>query len=179
MAESNFPRCLKEVLKHEGGYVDHPRDPGGATNMGVTKKAWEEYVGKEVTKDDIKNLTVADITPFYRKRYWDACRCDWLDSGLDYVVFDIAVNSGPRRAGIFLQNAVGAVADGRIGPATLSAVEHSTLSTKELIDVICNRRQKFWESTVDKEGKPLYPVFGRGWTRRGEEVRKKALEMAG
>lgn len=170
--DSNFDACLKEVLKHEGGYVDHPADPGGATNRGVTKKAWEEYVGREVTKDDIRALTVADVTPFYRERYWDVCKCDRLPDGLDYVVFDIAVNSGTRRAARFLQSAVGATADGRIGPVTLASVDSSALSTRELIDIICNRRQKFWESL------PTFGTFGRGWTRRGEEVRKKALEMA-
>lgn len=168
----NFEACLKEVLKHEGGYVDHPADPGGATNLGITKRVWEEWVGHEVSKDDIKALTVADVTPLYKERYWDVCKCDRLHAGLDYVVFDIAVNSGTGRAAKFLQAAVGVVADGRIGPITLSSVDHSTLSTRELIDIICNRRQKFWESLS------TFPTFGRGWTRRGEEVRKKALEMA-
>lgn len=170
--ESNFDACLKEVLKHEGGYVDHPADPGGVTNRGVTKKAWEEYVGHEVSKDDIKALTVEDVTPFYRKRYWDVCKCDRLHAGLDYVVFDIAVNSGTGRAAKFLQGAVGVTADGSIGPATIGAVNDSTLSPAELIDIICNRRQKFWESLG------TFVTFGKGWTRRGEEVRKKALEMA-
>lgn len=170
--ESNFDACLKEVLKHEGGYVDHPADPGGATNRGVTKKAWEEYVGHEVSKDDIKALTVEDVTPFYRERYWDVCKCDRLHAGLDYVVFDIAVNSGTGRAAKFLQGAVGVVADGRIGPVTLMSVDNSTLSAAELIDIICNRRVMFWKSL------PTFTTFGRGWLRRGEEVRKKALEMA-
>jgi lysozyme family protein len=170
--QGNFDACLKEALKHEGGYVDHPKDPGGATNLGVTKQAWEDYVGHEVTKDDIKALTPDVVKPFYLKRYWNVCRCDDLPSGVDYVVFDIAVNSGPGRAAKFLQSAVGATADGRIGPVTLASVDNSALSTRELIDIICNRRQKFWESL------PTFGTFGRGWTRRGEEVRKKALEMA-
>lgn len=169
--QSNFDECLKEVLKHEGGYVDHPADPGGATNRGVTKKAWEEYVGHEVSKDDIKALTVEDVTPFYRKRYWDVCKCDRLGSGLDYVVFDISVNSGTGRAAKFLQSAVGVAADGAIGPATLGAVEHSTLSTSELINIICDRRAKFYESL------PTFATFGKGWMRRCEDVRAKALSM--
>lgn len=169
--ESNFEKCLSEVLKHEGGYVDHPADPGGATNRGVTKKAWEEYVGHEVSKDDIKALTVQDVTPFYRKRYWDVCKCDRLDAGLDYVVFDIAVNSGTGRAAKFLQSAVGVGADGSIGPATLGAVDNSSLSTTELINIICDRRQKFWESLS------TFGTFGKGWTRRGNAVRAEALNM--
>ena len=169
--DTNFDACLSEVLKHEGGYVDHPADPGGATNRGVTKKAWEEYVGHEVTKDDIKALTVADVTPFYRKRYWNVCKCDGLPAGLDYVVFDIAVNSGTGRAAKFLQSAVGVAADGSIGNLTLAAVGNSTLSTGELINIICDRRGKFYESL------PTFATFGKGWMRRCEEVRSKALTM--
>lgn len=170
--ESNFDVCLPLVLKHEGGYVDHPSDPGGATNRGVTKKAWEEWVGREVTKDDIRALTVADVTPFYRKRYWDACKCDRLPSGLDYAVFDVAVNSGTGRAAKFLQSEVGVVADGVIGNLTLSAVNHCPLSTEQLIERICGRRDAFYK------GLPTFKDFGRGWLRRNEEVRKKALDMA-
>lgn len=169
--ETNFDRCLKEVLWHEGGYSNHPTDPGGITNMGVTKRVWEEWIGHDVSAEEMKALTVAEVTPLYRKRYWDVCKCDRLNAGLDYVVFDIAVNSGTGRAAKFLQSAVGVGADGSIGPATLAAVNGSTLSTKELINIICDRRQKFWESL------PTFSTFGKGWTRRGDSVRKEALDM--
>lgn len=168
--QNNFDICLKEVLKHEGGYVDHPQDPGGATNRGVTKKAWEEYVGHEVTKDDIKALTVEDVTPFYRKRYWDACKCDDLHAGVDYVVFDLAVNSGTGRAAKFLQEAVGATPDGRIGPRTLSAA--ASFGPNLIIGRIYDRRESFYRSL------PTFPTFGRGWLRRNNEVHQKALVMA-
>lgn len=167
----NFETCLKEVLKHEGGYVDHPQDPGGATNMGVTKKVWEEWVGHEVTKDDIKALTRDDVKPLYRKKYWNVCKCDDLPSGLDYVVFDIAVNSGTRRAAKFLQSAVGATADGVIGNGTLTCVARTPLSVKELIDIICDRRERFYMSL------DTFDTFGRGWLRRNEDVHQKALGM--
>ena len=167
----NFETCLKEVLKHEGGYVDHPADPGGATNLGVTKKVWEEWVGHEVTKDDIKKLTVADVTPLYRKRFWNVCKCDDLPSGLDYVVFDIAVNSGSGRAAKFLQSAVGATPDGVIGNGTLTCVKRTTLSPLELINIICDRREKFYMGLAG------FPTFGKGWLRRNEEVRKRAIDM--
>ena len=168
--QGNFEVCFRLVLKHEGGYVDHPKDPGGATNRGVTKKAWEEYVGHEVTKDDIKALTVEGVTPFYRKRYWDACKCDDLHAGVDYVVFDLAVNSGPGRAAKFLQEAVGATPDGRIGPRTLSAA--ADFGANLIIHKICARRESYYRSL------PHFPTFGRGWLKRNEEVQKKALEMA-
>lgn len=169
--QNNFDICLKEVLKHEGGYVDHPKDPGGATNLGITKKAWEEYVGHEVTKDDIKALTPDDAKPFYRKKYWNVCRCDDLPTGLDYVVFDIAVNSGPRQAAKFLQSAVGATADGVIGNGTVTCVKRTPLFVVELINIICNRRELFYR------GLPTFPTFGRGWLKRNEEVRQRAIQM--
>ena len=167
---SNFDTCLYEVLKHEGGYVDHPADPGGATNLGVTKQAWEEYVGREVTKDDIKALTVEDVTPFYRKRYWDACKCDDLHAGVDYVVFDVAVNSGTRRAAKFLQEAVSVTPDGSIGPRTLSAA--ADFGPNLIINRICDRRESFYRAL------PTFSTFGKGWLRRNDAVHKKALEMA-
>ena len=170
MAADNFEKCLAEVLKHEGGYVDHPADPGGATNRGVTKRVWEEWVGHEVTKDDIKALTVEDVTPLYRKRFWDACKCDNLDAGVDYVVFDIAVNSGTGRAAKFLQDAVGVTADGSIGPRTLAAADG--FGANLIINKMCDRRESFYRSL------PTFPTFGKGWIRRSEEVHKKALEMA-
>lgn len=170
--QNNFETCLKEVLKHEGGYGDHPADPGGATNLGVTKKVWEEWVGHEVTKEVIRDLTIDQVTPLYRKRFWNVCRCDDLPAGVDYVVFDLAVNSGTGRAAKFLQSAVGATPDGVIGPNTLIIVRRTELSPKELINIICDRRELFWKSL------PTFPTFGKGWLRRGAEVRKKALEMA-
>ena len=119
---SSFDKCVEYVIEDEGGYVDHPADPGGATKYGCTKKVWEEWVGHEVTKDDIKNLTKEDVKPIYKKRYWDAIHGDDLPSSVDFCVFDCAVNSGVGRASKFLQKAVGVTDDGKIGSGTLAAV---------------------------------------------------------
>ena len=169
--QSNFNTALQHVLKHEGGYVDHPRDPGGATNRGVTKKAWEEYVGHEVSKDDIKALTVEDVTPFYKKKYWDKVRGDELPAGLDYVVFDIAVNSGTGRAAKMLQTIVGANPDGAIGPKTIEAILTCNVASDILINKLCDKRLEFWKSL------PTFDTFGKGWTNRGNSVREEALKM--
>ena len=91
--QNNFESCLKNLLKHEGGFVNHPKDPGGMTNLGVTKAVYEAWVGHEVTEKTMRELTTEAVAPLYRKKYWDACRADELVSGLDYVVFDCAVNS--------------------------------------------------------------------------------------
>jgi lysozyme family protein len=173
--DSNFDRCVRLVLKSEGGYVDHPKDPGGATNLGVTKTTWESWVGHEVTKDDIKVLTIDDVMPVYKSLYWDRVKGDDLPQGIDYVVFDIAVNSGVSRASRMLQQCVGADVDGKIGNKTLQAVilTCNVSGEKYLINKLCDKRMDFWKSL------PTFDTFGRGWTNRGDHVRKEALEMVG
>jgi lysozyme family protein len=171
MTENNFECCLDLVLSSEGGYSDNKSDPGGATNLGVTKRVWEEWVKCAVTKGEIKALTPEMVAPLYRKKYWDVCKCDDLPSGLDYLVFDIAVNSGTGRAAKFLQSAVGATPDGVIGNGTLTCVKRTTLSTRELINIICDRRELFYK------GLAQFNVFGKGWLRRNEDVRKRAIDM--
>jgi len=169
--KQNFEESLAHVLKHEGGYVDHPKDPGGATNLGCTKKVWEEWVGHEVTKDDIKALTVADVAPLYKARYWDKCRCDDLPHGVDFAVFDLAINSGTGRASKFLQGACGVAADGAIGPATLAAV--AKMNPRELASKICERRLEFLQAL------PTWETFGKGWGRRVAETEEVAFKMVG
>lgn len=169
--KDNFEESLAHVLKHEGGYVDHPKDPGGATNLGCTKKVWEEWVGHEVTKDDIKALTVADVAPLYKSRYWDKCRCDDLPHGVDFAVFDLAINSGTGRASKFLQGACGVAADGAIGPATLAAV--TKMNPRELASKICERRLEFLQAL------PTWETFGKGWGRRVAETEEVAFKMVG
>lgn len=166
----NFEESLAHVLKHEGGYVDHPKDPGGATNLGCTKKVWEEWVGHEVTKDDIKALTIADVSPLYKARYWDKCRGDDLPRGVDFAVFDLAINSGVGRASKLLQRAVGVAADGAIGPATLAAVADA--NPRELATKICELRLAFLQVL------PTWETFGKGWGRRVKETEKTAFNMA-
>ena len=101
---SNFSECLKLVLHHEGGYVNHPKDPGGETNMGVTKRVYEEFGGTK----DMKDLEFEDVMPIYKKNYWDRVKADDLPAGLDLCVFDFGVNAGTGRAAKYLQSLVGA-----------------------------------------------------------------------
>jgi lysozyme family protein len=164
-----FDDCLKHVLAHEGGFVEHPNDPGGATNLGVTKDTWERWVGHAVSVDAIKALTVSDVTPVYREKYWDRARCGALPVGIDYCVFDTAVNSGPGRAVKFLQEVVGSTPDGVLGPLTLRAVH--VMNPRDVIDRYCGLRLEFLAEL------PTWPTFGRGWRRRVDEVRRTAQEM--
>lgn len=168
MVATNFPNCLRLVLKHEGGFSKHPADPGGATMLGVTKRVWEAYTGDVVTEADMKSLTPEDVAPLYKRDYWDKCNCDELPSGLDYAVFDYAVNSGVMRACKVLQATVGAATDGKIGPATLAAVRAS----EGLIQRYCGERLRFLKAL------PHWPSFGKGWERRVKEVQAKAVAMA-
>ena len=114
MASKNYQKCLETILHHEGGYVNHPKDPGGETNLGVTKRVYEGWGGTK----DMKDLTVEDVAPIYEKNYWGKVKGDDLPSGLDLCVFDFAVNAGPGRAAKYLQTMIGTVADGGIGPNT-------------------------------------------------------------
>jgi lysozyme family protein len=164
-----FDDCLKHVLAHEGGFVDHPADPGGATNLGCTKAVWEEWCDRPVTVDEIRALTVEDVTPVYREKYWDRSKCGALPVGIDYCVFDTAVNSGPGRAIKFLQETVGATPDGVLGPLTLRAVH--AMNPRDVIDGYCDRRLAFLKELKTWE------TFGRGWGRRVLEVRRTAHEM--
>ena len=167
--KDNFAKCLEYVLVHEGGFVDHPKDPGGATNLGVTKKTWENWVGHPVDVEVIKNLTVADVTPLYKQKYWDKVCGDDLPDGIDYCVFDTAINSGPGRAAKFLQEAIGVNADGAIGPMTLKAANEA--NARQVCDTYSAARLEFLQELKTWE------TFGRGWERRVTEVRRHALSM--
>ena len=166
---SNFEKCLEIILHHEGGYVNHPKDPGGETNLGVTKRVYEEWGGTK----DMKDLTVEDVAPIYKKGYWDKMKGDDLPGGLDLCVFDFGVNAGPGRSAKYLQTMIGTVADGGIGPNTLAKVAeyvdaHGIEST---IENFQGERQKYYESLS------TFSTFGRGWTRRVEETTELALEL--
>lgn len=170
--KENFEKCLELLLVHEGGYVNHPDDPGGETNLGVTKRVWEEWVGHPVNEKEMRNLTPTMVAPLYKRKYWDACRADELVSGLDYCVFDIAVNSGVGRAIKLLQSVVGATPDGGYGSITAALVKKAEADPERLIELLCAKRLEFLESLK------AFPVFGKGWSRRVQEVKDKALEMA-
>lgn len=168
--QSNFPAAVAATLRHEGGWSDHPDDPGGATMRGITLGVYRSYLGRNATKDELRAIADDDLNAIYRKRYWDACKCDALPSGVDCAVFDAAVNSGPGRAAKLLQSAVGVTADGSIGPVTIKAAcDADPIKT---IETICEERLEFLRSL------PTFETFGKGWTSRVNSVRAEAIALA-
>ena len=165
--KDNFQKALAAVLVHEGGFVNNPKDPGGMTNLGCTKAVWEEHCGHDVDEKVMRALTPNDVGPLYKRKYWDKVCGDDLPAGVDYVVFDAAINSGPGRAAKWLQACVGVEVDGGIGPKTLAAVR--AFSPKHLIEDYSKRRLSFMMDL------PTWDTFGRGWARRVAEVESSAL----
>lgn len=168
--KDTFPEAFALVLKSEGGFVNHPADPGGMTNLGVTKAAWEAFLGKSVTEADMRALTPKTVMPFYQVRYWDACKCNDLPLGLDYAVYDFAVNSGPARAIKSLQQVAGVLVDGKIGPQTVSAV--SAMPVADAIGQLCALRLSFLKRL------DTWDVFGKGWGSRIADVERVANRLA-
>ena len=167
---ANWDRSFKLMLSSEGGYVNHPSDPGGRTNLGVTQAVWENWVGHTVTEKEMRALTPEKVEPLYKRKFWDACRCDDLPSGVDYLVFDMAVNAGVGRSAKLLQKVLGVAQDGAIGPLTLAAAQQ--MNTSALIDEFSRVREEFYRSL------PTFGTFGNGWLNRVEHSKASALLIA-
>ena len=164
---NNFKECLDLVLKSEGGWVNHPSDPGGETNLGVTKRVWIEYVGHPV--ESLKKLTKEDVAPLYELKYWRPCYCEVLPRGLDFVVFSMGVNAGPGRSVKLLQSAIGCVPDGVIGPRTRELISSS--NGADIIKKFSSVRREYYQSLK------TFPIFGKGWLARVDREESEALEM--
>ena len=165
----NFDKCMTMLLAHEGGFVDHVADTGGMTNLGVTKRTYDEYHGCDIDEEGMRNLKPVDVEPIYKRNYWERCRCSDLPSGVDWAVFDLAVNAGTGRAAKLLQRAVGAKEDGVIGPITLMKVDSEDHTN--IINRMAVYREQHYRALSN------FDVFGRGWLRRNDETRKQALAM--
>lgn len=151
--KDNFPACLALTLKYEGGYVNHPRDPGGPTNLGVTIATLSHELGRKATVEEVRALTREAAGEIYRKKYWNLVDGDALPKGVDALLFDIAVNSGPGRA-LDWDRASRALAP----PARVHALDA--------------RRRSFYRALA------IFPVFGRGWMAREDDILKHSLAMA-
>ena len=177
--EKNFSAALAHVLNSEVGFQDDPKDAGnklpdgrqGCTNLGVTQSTWESFVGHPVSREDMKRLTEERVARLYRHKYWDAVKADELPDGVDYLVFDFAVNAGPGRAIKLLQSVVGVPEDGAIGPKTLKAVESITPAT--VIQTYTEAKEEFYRSLN------AFKVYGKGWLARTDTAEKTAYTLLG
>jgi lysozyme family protein len=170
----NFDTCMNFVLEQEGGYINNPADPGGMTNLGVTKRVWEEWTGHEVDEKQMRSLVKADVVPLYQRKFWNACRCNELPAGIDLCVFDTAVNSGPGRAVKILQSCLGVPTDGAIGSVTVAAANQFKDSALiHLIEDYCSARQAYLISL------PTFGTFGKGWTARVNRLKEAATKLLG
>ena len=171
MAASSYDAALARLLVHEGGYTNHPADPGGPTNFGITIFDYRKYLKPDATAADVRAMKLDDAKRIYRAKYWDAQRCDALPAGVDYAVFDYGVNSGVGRSGKVLRRVLKL-------PDNTSAVNDAVIAAarnadaKALIGAICDERPRFLQSLK------TWGVFGGGWGRRVAEVRSVALAMA-
>jgi len=171
--KDNFDASFARIIKSEGGYVNDPSDRGGETNLGVTIGAWGAYLNRAIQPGEMNLLTQDTVRPFYRSMYWDKVKGDDLPVGVDYVVFDFAVNAGPVRAAKFLQQAAGAVADGDIGPGTMALV--AKMPPSELLQEFARQKEAFYNSLAKKN--PTQQKFLKGWLSRVSHVQKAASSM--
>jgi lysozyme family protein len=175
----NWDKSFDMVVAHEGGFTNDQRDKGnhlpdgreGCTMWGCTQAVWEKYVGHEVTQDDMKALKKEDVKPVYKRDYWDAVRGDDLPTGVDYAVFDFAINAGPAAARKMIQRALGVNPDGAIGPATMKAIQDA--DGKELMQKFSDAKTSFYKSLDN------FPVYGKGWLKRVADVQTAASTMIG
>jgi len=167
------------VVAHEGGFTNDQRDKGnhlpdgreGCTMWGCTQANWEKYIGHTVTQDDMKALKKEDVKPLYKKNYWDAVRGDDLPNGVDYAVFDFAINAGPAAARKMIQKALRVTSDGIFGPATIKAIQEA--NGLDLLKKFSNNKEEFYKSLDN------FPTYGKGWLKRVADVETVALTMVG
>ena len=175
--EARWDACIAFVLEREGGFANDSADGGGATNMGITRATLASWRGEPVTEEDVRNLTVAEAKSIYRANYWNAARCDAMPPGVDLVLMDSAVMSGPSWGVRFLQEACGLRGkdvDGIVGPKTLSAVRNA--SAHDLIAGIGNARRAYYEGVIEHNHER--EQFRAGWMSRVALAQERAEGMA-
>jgi lysozyme family protein len=164
--KENYASALKQVLKYEGGFSNHPSDPGGATMKGVTQAVYDDWrKTNKLPTQSVRNISDSEVSAIYKNLYWDRISGDNLPSGVDFAVFDFAVNSGVSRAAKYLQAVVGVTQDGQIGPATIQA-------TKTYVAMaVTNKRLAFMQSLS------IWSTFGKGWSARISDVKNQIIAL--
>jgi lysozyme family protein len=170
--KNNYVIALQHVLKSEGLWSDNPADPGGATMKGITLAVYREWKrNPHISKDELRVIPDEEVYNLYKELYWNKVQGDNLPAGVDYAVFDAAVNMGVGRAAKLIQEASGVTADGVLGPASLSAIQKA--DAKELIEKFSGLKENFYRSLK------TFDTFGKGWLRRVAEVKTFSESMLG
>lgn len=170
---SNFLKAVEKVLEHEGGFVDHPEDKGGVTNWGITQSAYETFIGKTVTKEEMLIMPKGNAIAIYKEMYWDKIKGDFIKSyAKSFILFDQAVNRGPKSASKQAQKIVGVTADGVIGPQSIKAI--NDFNEKKFIDLYISDSKQFYKNIVSRD--PSQMVFINGWMNRVSSIEKYAYK---
>jgi len=175
----NWDKSFQLVIKSEGGFTNDQKDKGnhlpdgreGCTMLGCTQANWENFIGKKVSQDEMKQLTPDDVKPLYKRDYWDAVKGDDFPIGVDYAAFDFAINAGPYESKKLIQTALGVNNDGIFGPATLNAIQNA--DAIDLLKRFTDAKIKFYQNLSN------FNVYGNGWLKRCGEVQLIALNMLG
>ena len=174
---SLFLKAFDLVLKHEGGFVNDPRDPGGKTRFGISDRRDGVVDGMADLNADgkgdvaIENLTKEQAGAIYKESYWNACKCDHLPASVAIALFDSAVNCGNRQAVRFLQRAIRVVDDGVIGPVTIAKA--NDVDACDVVVKMMTERQAHYAALS------TWKVYGRGWTRRVIDVAHVSMMLEG
>jgi lysozyme family protein len=169
--KGNFAKSLARVLVYEGGYSNNPKDPGGVTDKGITQGTYNAWLSKRgESSRAVKGISDEDVASIYKTEYWDRIHGDELPSGVDFCMFDAAVNSGVGGSTTWAQNVVNVNPDGSMGNTTLEAIQAD--DAEDFIRAFCSRRL----GTLKRLR--TWPTFGKGWSARIANVQKTALAMA-
>jgi len=161
--KDNFDACLANVLKNEGGWADDPRDPGGATMEGITMKTFQGFIGREASKDELRNIPNETRDAIYRQMYWDPIKGDSLDSGIDAVVMDHAVNAGVHRA----QNLAASI----VGSPAYDVDAINSYGADKFVADFTEGRANYYRSLK------IFAIYGKGWLRRAALTSDLALKL--
>lgn len=171
--KNNFNKALKKILVYEGGFINHPSDPGGATNLGITIGTLKSFNKQfnygdfdndgDIDVNDVKLLNTPDkVAPIYKKYFWDVLKLDTYPSKIDFLMFDFSVNSGPGNAARILQRSLKVKDDGQIGLKTIAALNAMDIQT--LVQSLLTERKIFYDKLVARHPDQL--IFYDGWINR-------------
>ena len=169
---ADFEGCISFTIPAEGGFVNNPNDPGGATNHGITLNGLSDYRGYDCTVQDVIDLTVQEAKAIYFQNYFIPMGCDKLPPGIDLEVFDFGVNAGPKRSVMMLQRLVGQTADGAVGPHTIAAATCSGSVLITRLRALAATHEAYYRAL------PTFNTFGRGWISRVNACLISSIRMA-